>query len=231
MLDIEVVAQPSQAEERPPVEGFTGWWDASDAGSIQGGLGDRVATWKDKSGGARHLAQATDAQRPYTGSWSQNGRNVIWTHGKAAGMTGNSPQSGQPYSVFTVGAETSGDGTQRDMWIMRVSTGEGRLYRDGSDSILLYLNATLNSGRKWERRRPHVVTSVVNGASSRIGVDGRYAVTGNLGAQADTQWEVFRFGGEQWYGWIGEIVAYARLCTASEIALTEAYLIRKWGLA
>jgi hypothetical protein len=230
-LDPEYVAQAPQAEDAPPVPGFTGWWDASDPGSIQGGLGNTVATWKDKSGFARHLSQATDAQRPYTGSWNQNGRNVVWTHGKAAGMTGSSPQSGQPYTVVTVGAETSGDGVQRDMWIMRVSTGEGRLYRDGSDSILLYLGAGLSSGRKWEKGRPHVVSSTFNGASSAIGVDGRYSVTGNLGAQNDTGWEVFRFGGEQWFGWIGEIVAYARLLTPSELQLTERYLMRKWGLS
>jgi hypothetical protein len=75
------------------------------------------------------------------------------------------------------------------------------------------------------------VTTVVNGASSTIRVDGRYAVSGSVGAQADTQWTVFQFGGEQWYGWVGEIVAYARLVTASEIQLTEAYLTRKWGIA
>jgi hypothetical protein len=56
-------------------------------------------------------------------------------------------------------------------------------------------------------------------------------VTGNLGAQGDASWTIFGMpGSEAWFGWIGEIVAYARLVTASEIERTEQYLVRKWGI-
>jgi hypothetical protein len=232
MLDLEVIAQAPQAEDRPPVPGFSGWWDASDQASVQTAIGDHVSQWRDKSGNARHLTQATDATRPYTGSWSQNGRNVVWTHGKTTFMQGASPQSGQPYTLVTVAADTVGDGNQRDLWIMRVGSGEGRLYRNSGDDILLYGGATVSSGRKWERRRPHVVTSVFNTSATQIRVDGRYSASGSLGHTGDASWTVFAFpgGSEAWMGWIGEIVAYARLLTASEIQLTESYLTRKWGV-
>jgi len=237
MLDIEVIAQPAQAEDRPPVEGFTGWWDASNAGSIQGGLGDRVATWRDGSGYGRHLNSPTDATRPQTGSWNQNGRNVLWTHGRTAWMQGPIAWTAQPWVMCLVGSNTETDASQRTFvagYDGITGSEWGRVYKPGSRVITMYGSAGLASSRTWETRRPRVVIATFYGASSELRVDGKYANVGNVGAPGTAPNQTV-FGlaqaNEPWHGWIGELLYYNRLLTTSELQRTESYLTRKWGIA
>lgn len=236
-LDPEYVAQAPQAEDRPPVPGFSGWWDASDPDSIQGGIGNSVAEWRDKSGFARHLTQTTDANRPWTGSWNQNGRNVVWTTGKASALRGPVPLTGVPWYVFLAAANTASDAVQRTLMSGFYSAGNewGRVYRPGSNAISLYAGAVLSSPQLWARDRPRVVMGMFNGASSELRVDGRTFTPGSVAGGGGNSVDQSLFGlglSESWFGWVGEMITYdARTLTTSEVQRTESYLTRKWGLS
>jgi hypothetical protein len=237
MRGLELVAQAPQAEDRPPVPGFSGWWDASDPGSLQGGLGDRLAAWQDKSGFGRHLTQTTDANRPYTGSWTRNGRNVVWTTGKVSALRGTVPLTAVPWSVFLAAANTAADAVQRTLVSGFYSAGTewGRVYRPTSNAIALYAGAVLASAQLWVRDRTRVVMGTFNGASSELRVDGRFITTGSVAGGGGNSVDQSLFGlglSESWYGWVGEMITYdARTLTTSEIQRTESYLTRKWGIA
>jgi hypothetical protein len=232
--DLEYAAAQPGDQGTPPVAGYNGWWDASDAASISGGVGNTAATWRDKTAGARHLTQATDAKRPFTGGLSQNGLNVLVATVAATEMNGNTPVTAHPYTIFLVAACTTGDATQRSIWSGLYSSGAewGRVYRPTSNLIALYNSGGPISSQTWERNRPRVVTGVFNGGGSLVSVDGRYvnsasAATGGSSAGHT----VLGFGpSESWIGWLGEMIIYTRALSAAEYARVERYLLQKWGL-
>jgi hypothetical protein len=59
------------------IAGLEGWWDAADSGSVTLD-GGRVAEWRDKSGKARHAANAASGStQPDYITGGHNGRNLI----------------------------------------------------------------------------------------------------------------------------------------------------------
>ena len=58
------------------IAGLQAWWDASDSSTITSSS-SAVSQWRDKSGNARHLAQATGSKQPLTATDSINGLNVL----------------------------------------------------------------------------------------------------------------------------------------------------------
>jgi hypothetical protein len=227
-------AQP-QAEPRPPVEGFSGWWDASDAGSVETASGGKVAAWRDKSGGARHMTQLTPALRVNSGSWTRNGRNVLWSHSGAAYM--GAPLAGaltaQPWTAF-VAAGHYRNTNQQTTWTGYDGFGAewGRVYRTSGGAIAVYANGGFST-IPWETGRTRVVSTIFDGASSALAVDGRTRATGAVAVGGSSSgFSTFGFvNSEHWEGWIGELLIYPRRLTASEVGRVEGYLTRKWGLA
>ena len=59
-----------------PVAGYNVWLDAADTGTITVS-GTAVTQWTDKSANAYAFAQGTSAQRPASGTETQNGKNVM----------------------------------------------------------------------------------------------------------------------------------------------------------
>src|SRR4051794_12522331 len=77
-----------------------GWWDASNAGSIVSAA-TLVSQWNDLSGNARHLVQATGANKPITGTRTINSKNAL-DFTPVQFMTVASITLAQPVSVFIV---------------------------------------------------------------------------------------------------------------------------------
>jgi hypothetical protein len=67
---------PSDVVYEPIQSGLVGWWDADDASTITAS-GTAVSQWDNKGSTAVNLTQATGAAQPFTGTRTQNGRNVI----------------------------------------------------------------------------------------------------------------------------------------------------------
>jgi len=234
-MEPELLAQLADALPAPPVTGYSGWWDASDLASIQVATGGKVATWKDRTGSGRDATQSVDANRPRTGSWTQNGRNVVWASGQTI-LSGPQPGlTAQPWTVFLVARSDWANATQADAFTVWVSGNEwGRIYRTAADAIAIYAGGGFSSSQNWQTGRPRVVSAVFNGASSTIGVDGRYTSAGAVPNQGSSpSWSIFSWPNgitENWSGWVGEIIFYPRQLTAIEIQRVESYLRTKWGL-
>ena len=78
----------------PMALGADGWWDASDTSTLTQS-GSAVSQWNDKSGWGRNFVQATSANRPVTGSNTQNGLTTITFDGVNDGMTANGGANGK----------------------------------------------------------------------------------------------------------------------------------------
>jgi len=83
---------------------LSGWWDADDAASIV--LAPAVSQWSDKSGAARHLAQATAGLQPTLAQNALNGRaGIVFAQKYLACLATTAPLSVAVTAVIV----TSGD--------------------------------------------------------------------------------------------------------------------------
>jgi hypothetical protein len=74
-------AQPAFAQDWTPANGGVPtalWLDANDAGTITKDGGNLVSQWNDKSGNARHVTQATAANRPTYQAAGLNGKPAVY---------------------------------------------------------------------------------------------------------------------------------------------------------
>jgi hypothetical protein len=71
-----IVASSQESFTPASIANLKAWYDASDTGTITAS-GSAVTQWNDKSGNAYNVTQGTAAQRPVTGTRTQNGLNMI----------------------------------------------------------------------------------------------------------------------------------------------------------
>lgn len=231
-----ILAAPADAPPVPPVAGYSAWFDASDPASIGQAIENRVRSWADRAPAKRDMTQATDANRPYTGGWSQAGRNVLFSAGKVSALVGNVPFTTQPFTLFLVGASSATDAVQRTIFAGYYNAGVewGRVYRPTSNAIAIYAGGGVTSSQLWAAGRARVVSAIFNGATSQLNVDGRYQATGTVGGNGNSATQTaFGLGlSESWFGWLGELIVYDAIAlTAAQIARVERYLAQKWGIA
>jgi hypothetical protein len=81
------------------------WLDASDASTINLGVGNGVATWEDKSGQGNDVSQGTGTNQPLTNTETLNGKNVLVYDGiddsLVSAVFANSPLT-QPTTIYAV---------------------------------------------------------------------------------------------------------------------------------
>jgi hypothetical protein len=82
-----------------PVAGYQCWLDASDTATITQSSG-AVSQWSDKSANGWNFVQATAAQKPTTGTRTQNGKNLIDFDGTNDNMTITSSIAKSAYRFF-----------------------------------------------------------------------------------------------------------------------------------
>lgn len=71
-----IVASSKASFTPASIANLKAWYDASDTATITAS-GSAVTQWNDKSGNAYNVTQGTAAQRPVTGTRTQNGLNMI----------------------------------------------------------------------------------------------------------------------------------------------------------
>lgn len=117
-----------------PVASMWCWYDASNAGSITSS-GGRVSQWNDISGSNRHLVQATAGNKPFTGSRTQNSKNVLdFQAGQFMRYTAAMNMGMGEWSLYIAMAKDTGSGGNRGFFV--VNNGSGNDY-DNANSFAI----------------------------------------------------------------------------------------------
>lgn len=212
---------------------LVGWWDASDASTFTYSSGVFVSQWRDKSGQARHLSQASTVKQPVR-SGTVNGVTSVVFNGVAradcmsTGTLGAAPT--KPSTVLLVARNTTASGQRNAV----MAGTDGRLFRTTGDTIDAYQGSFLSTGASWGTTAAHAMVCVFNGASSKIAVDSGAWVTGNAGSGAFSTagWTVGAIAGETseyWQGDICEVIHVNATISDAEKTAWFTYATTKWG--
>lgn len=219
------------------------WLDAADQTTIILN-GPNVAQWDDKSGNGAHAAQGITASQPLYDLAAQNGKNVIDFDGIDDYMVGLLDSFQQAYSIFIVGSLSAiaqtmfswGDGfglfgidlcTPGSSFIrflhrepLAVSGGDSLLASQAITFDQIYVfSFTRNNFPNMEVFYNNVSKGTVIGVDGFFGAGGLYFL-GTLGTVPRIRYL---------NGSLCEVIVYPRV-TASEINLTNNYLLGKWGV-
>lgn len=219
---------PAAASSWTPasLSGLVAWFDASDGSTITAS-GGNVTEWRDKSGNARHLANAGTG--PATGSRTLNSLNVL-DFPFFRVLTRASVTVSQPYTVAWAGAYDSTFGPSDAT--VAISLGETSAYAAyAAISQWRMFNGTVLGGGT-ANSSAHCWVSIANGSSSSVRIDGSAQATGNagtgngsrinLGAASSTATASFD-------GYIGEVVISTGALSGTDLTNLESYLKTKWG--
>jgi hypothetical protein len=197
------------------------WYDFS---TLAGADGSAIASIADLSGNARTASQATGTLQPLVkaGVNGINGLKVGLSDGVDDTLTSTSFSLAQPFVVYAV-VTGGGSGPLRYFSSLDLAARVG--WANNGPSNFAGTEITVANGTT---AAPKVVTSVFNGASSLIRVDGVQVLTGDAGAGTiATGVSVFSTGAFQfWNGKIGEVLLQPG---ASVSTSYEAALKAKWG--
>ncbi|HEY3484972.1 MAG TPA: hypothetical protein VGK49_06280 [Ilumatobacteraceae bacterium] len=210
------------------IAGLTGWWDASDASTFTFGTGSAVSQWRDKSGMARHLDQATGAKQP-TRDQTVNGLSAVkFVASNQHILRGTHAASPRPKTAWAiVRPDTANTATEVFIGHSNMSLRAQNVY--GMDAT-----ASLYSSQADTNGVPAFVAGVFrDDSTSTIHVNGTTA-TGNAGTLGSGTM-VFSLGGnnsdaEHASYTICETGVYDGLLTAPQIAQLYAYAQSKWGI-
>lgn len=219
-------------------QGLTLWLDASDTSTITDSSGS-VSVWADKSGNDIDATQGTGSAQPTTGVQTANGKNVLVFDGTNDYMDIGSGIYGLPNddnTIFIV-SRLNAAGIQERVMSMGVSgssrqtvgyTGAGDAFFV-NNSVFDQVIAGATIGQF------NVLTCFKNGTTQSISINGGTAVTDTAGTNTAGVNQA-RIGtnpavnADFLDGAVGEIIAYNRVLSASEISLVNSYLINKWGI-
>jgi hypothetical protein len=241
------------------ISGCTLWLDASDTATIAVS-GTAVTQWDDKSGSGNNFAQSTAANRPVSGTTTQNSKNVIVFDGTndqldsnraasywnflhntattlffAVNKTGTTAES--PI-VWNNGGTSSNIGygvelrydAENDVF-QWVTIGSSGLYSVFNNTGALYTTSSFFYGS--------VVTDPSNATAanrSEIRFKNGTAVKNNAATNtpsASNASNILRVGGNSltyFQGNIGEVIIYNTALNSTDRALVESYLASKWGV-
>ena len=212
-----------------PSVGLAGWWDAADAASITASAG-AVSQWNDKSGNARHLAQATPANQPTTGTRTINGRNALdFTDDRLTATTGIT----HPWVVFLVVKSDVGP------------SGEYKCPIAGSGTNSCFVNSEAPTGNWYvqgngymffNRSRDTNTHLITVSADASLAYTSFYDGVQTATLNTSNNWGfgplivgAFPDGNHPWDGLIGEVIIYSRDLSTVERQQVESYLKTKWG--
>lgn len=207
-------------------------WYRGDTITTSGGA---VTQWDDKSGNGKHLVQATSGKRPtLTASGIGNQPSVVFDGSddtlECASMT---VASGSPFTVLFVGNSA----TQANRVFLDSFNAVGArlaIYCQTSSQISLYGSAGFGVNGT-DMSSSHVVAAVINGASSKLSVDGAAPTTGDVGTAGLASGlrvgiDQDQTAGRSVSGQIAEIVLYSRALTTTEVTQVARYLGARYGI-
>ncbi|MCC7260144.1 MAG: hypothetical protein IT567_03850 [Alphaproteobacteria bacterium] len=214
------------------------WLDASDTASITQASG-RASQWNDKSGQGNHVTQSTAGAKPYTGSRTYNGKNVM-DFQNAQYMTSANPWASgtlaQPNTMFVVAAQDA------HAWDYIIDGSGGGYHALGSDSATRYFmiavapEAPIYTTGITPDTTPKIFSLMFNDNpdstnGSALYVNGTpYIIGGNAGALGINNIYVGGWPGNEMDGFIGEVLVYDGQLTPADRERVECYLSNKWAI-
>lgn len=222
MADLGIIAAGRKAAG-PPVAGYTGWWDFSDAASLTI-VGGKISQAKDKSASGWDLTQATAGKRPTQGT--QNGLSTaVFTAANVTHLDNASVALTQPNTIFVVCKQNTASDTD---FVFDGTSTRQVFYMLGSQ-YNLYAGSAITGGTTdtgW-----HVYSLEYNGAASKIFKDGALVIASNAGATNLSGLTVGAGVGEAgpFDGAIGEKIPYPLILSTGNRQAIEASLKTKWG--
>jgi hypothetical protein len=219
------------------IAGLSAWYDASVASSLTLTSGF-VSQWDDLSGSGLHLTQATEANRPGTGTI--NGKTAVDFDGSNDLMQVTADVF--PGTLMVVGSLDSIAASAMAAFAADAATNSANAFWISSPAQwrLVGFDASIpasyaHSGGTALASQP-VLATVLHGASNVSRIDGApLAGTTNVtggNTQGVTVGARVISGSPStlWNGQIGEVLLFNRVLTASEVSKAESYLASKWGV-
>jgi hypothetical protein len=221
-----------------PTLGLAGWWDASDAATITSSAG-KVSQWNDKSGGGRHLTQATSAAQPTLAT--VNGRNAIQFDGVDDILSNPSviPTTLDAHAMFVVVRSDGAQSTPGGYTASALANGD---YWGIGLSLLIAYSTNVGLLRSGHGTTPgtslsptsgvHLMSATTTGAGSLL-----FHYNAVQEATAPTASGVAPPGGLLTVGanppaftkgTVCEALIYNRTITVAERQQIEQYLLTKW---
>lgn len=241
-LSLVVAATLGYAQAPGSVSTGLAIWLKADAGTSSAVEGDYLASWNDQSGNGRHATQSTAASKPRFRKSILNGNPAIETNGGTRYFNIDlSSISNSNFTVFVVAQRTNTSVGQYVLGVQQ-SSPLGLHLGYASDNTLRLAQSTsvLNvatSGYAGSNETPRTLLAEFNNASGRTvseylngaptqgtlaGTTG-YAISSNTGA-IGRGYNTMGFA-----GFIGEIIIYNRVLTATEKRQVLTYLSVKYG--
>lgn len=209
------------------LSGLKGWWDASDTATITSAA-TLVSQITDKSGVGNHLLQSVDANKPKTGTRTQNGLNVLDFDGNDL-VACDIANISQPWTVYVMHASDNPGSGQYQFWGQWAS-GKSTFYID-VDVYRMYGGSAVVASSITETSGFRFAAAVFNGASSKGYVDGS-TFTGSPGAGACEGVNLGSFSGAVGLdGVIGEAILCSAAHDDATVAQVRTYAQAKWGTA
>lgn len=210
------------------IAGLALWLDAADASTVT--LDTGVSVWADKSGNGRNASQSTGNNQPIYTAAGPNGKNVLTFDGTNDTMTTASFTQNQPSTIFIAAQvlNTSGSASIVDGFGLN----RAGIFRRVTNNWAAFAGAELVGSTSTDTNW-HTFSAVFNTTSSLLRVDGTQIASGNAGSQNVTSGlavGTYNGTGSHLNGRVAEVLFYAGVLTASQIAAVENYLQNKWGL-
>ena len=219
--------------------GVLGWWEADDAAAFTYSSGNVVSQWNDRSGGNRHMIQATVANQP-TRSGTQNGRPTVVFDGINDFMGTATPVTTATDNITMVVAckrtgPAAGIGSTQSVVFQngKATDGYGIALRATNANIgLLRGNILMEPTVTPDPAAPGVLT-LTKGAPGVAwslwlnGVQTNMASVGGVNAPATRT--TLASDTHLWGGEIYAALLWGRVLSAAERIVVESYLKSKWG--
>lgn len=214
------------------VSGLKIWLDASDLSTITKDGSDRVSQWNDKSGGARHLTQATAGDQPLWLSADQNGRDVIdFTSNRF--MDDSWSAESVPNTIF-IAAELPQTGTGgRTNLISGYSSNAQSVFGDDPENTYKYAAGSAQGGTKTGIEGTWQDVYALYGGAYDFEINGDSISSANCGTDDWTGMTVGASSVDSQFGdmKVGEIVGYNASITGDDKTAILNYLKTKWGIS
>lgn len=249
------IGVPPTAFNPLSISGCKLWLDASDTATISLS-GSDVTQWNDKSGNGYNFTQGTSANRPKSGTRTQNSKNVIDFDGTNDSLTTTAAKSAFNFlnnttaTIFRVLQQdtTSGiqyimgnnDGSNNSIGIFyfSTSTNDQLSCGAGTGNTVYTIQKTFSTAARYDA----IKSDPANGTAAnriKVSTNGAAFVGSNTGTQTPTSSNsTIDFilcndsngGTLPMNGYIAEILIYDTILSAGDITDVQNYLAGKWGI-